>query len=851
MKSHYNRTASEIHRLGFREPFLRSKGGPFIKLLNWFTGIGKTYSASVFAIELFIKEDVIPVFIAPLQSLVKGFADDVKQHGQAQGYADEIEELLRQRGETVRVHRLYSREYHENDRAFFQAAISLYEWLRSNPDVFSELEKREKPTETRSGISKALDDMRRTARICLESSFHDLHPRDDTYEDARAAYTKAALAAISAANRVVRRLIVLDVDRRTYDRPGPTIIAAELVGEMVRRLQPLQAFLDHPGIIVSTASKSQVRQEVYAYDEELGRNKWLTFETLPEFLRELNRDGSLLGKRVSRRPDSARVVMFVDEEEDSYWYLFDQRKSVLNSEGRNDLSVVITEFFTFLDLKWPIAFEKGEDQTIAQKVYEHLEKIADLSPSVWKEFEAEKITAKAKHIVASRRVEIFRHTFESAYPPLVGKFTAGELLGVLERLVHQNDAHNSFKRFREKARVLARLRDTFVESLTQTQAIPPYAAYRRLCELVVDKKYFTMSRASYGEVLDQPGQTFFSGESNIMATEFLKQVELRPETGNQTIRLVYREGEMVAGAFTLYDYLELVLFIAKVLNVESGDDAVTFAREDLERYPALARVRTEVRRLFRTNVATEGLRKETFEDELLTEAFFFNGTKSVVTLEESQRQADEYNLRADVSLTVAITSLRDTPEEDIVQAIGRNNGVYLMSATGGLSGVSSGAFNVGQLQRELQAKGGHVSDMTDVELEVVSAKAIELIARRQRQVTILNDDDPAMGFEVCTGYKGLRNMFHMALPQREDRGYAYLNTYKRHEIDGLVASLDVLLSTDVRSGLVLCQTVARVRTALMNLARGGAGGINQVDHDGHVFRINPRCLPRYRSAQDA
>lgn len=101
-----------------------------------------------------------------------------------------------------------------------------------------------------------------------------------------------------------------------------------------------------------------------------------------------------------------------------------------------------------------------------------------------------------------------------------------------------------------------------------------------------------------------------------------------------------------------------------------------------------------------------------------------------------------------MSLTATITSLRDTPEEDIVQAIGRSNGVYLMSATGGLSGVSSGAFNVGQLQRQLQAKGGHFSDMTDVELEVVSAKAIELIARRERQVTILNDDDPALGFEV-------------------------------------------------------------------------------------------------------
>ena len=81
-----------------------------------------------------------------------------------------------------------------------------------------------------------------------------------------------------------------------------------------------------------------------------------------------------MGRLVSKRPDSASVVKFVDEEGDPSWSLFDQRKSVVTPEGRNDLNIVITEFFTYFDLKWPLAFEGriGSGISLASKVYEHL-----------------------------------------------------------------------------------------------------------------------------------------------------------------------------------------------------------------------------------------------------------------------------------------------------------------------------------------------------------------------------------------------------------------------------------------------------------------------------------------------
>lgn len=847
MKPRSDRTATDIYKLGFKEPYLRSKGGPFIKWLNWYTGVGKTYNASVFALELLLDANVIPVFIAPLQSLVKGFAEDVKKHARASDYADGIEALVRQRNAPVTVHRLFSRDYHVDDRTFFDAVLKLYSWLKTHPEVLHRLERANLAADAKT-MSQAADEMRKKANICLQSKVFELSRGDDLYEDTRATYDKAAKAAHSAADRIVKRLIELDVQARSESKPGPTLLAEKPIADMVRRLQPLQAFLDDPGVIVSTASKAQVKQQVYLFDPKASRLKWHTFDTLPIFLLELNRDGSPLARRLGREVGGVRVVTFVDEEEDSYWYLFDQRKSVLNQAGRNDLNIVITEFFTFLDLKWPRAFERAAPH-LACKVFEHLEKIAEVSQAAARLFEEERVAAKARHLPDSRRIVLLRMLLDRDHPGVSVAFSDGELLQVLHRLIDQNDAHNNFERFNEKARILAKLRDDYLRPLAKAHGVQPYETYRRVCDLVVDKKYFTMSRASFGEVLDQPGQTFFSGESNIMATEFLKQVELLPETAGQTIRLVYHEGTTQRDAFTLFNYLELVLLLAKALAVESGDDAVQFSKDDIERYALLHRFRGEVRSLFQAKLAEEGLHVESEEQELLTEEFFFNGTKSVVTLEESRRQADEYNLPADVNLTITITSLRDTPEDDIARALGESNGVYLMSATGGLPGVSSGAFNVAHLKRLLQAKGGHIAEMSSGELAVVGALATARAAKRHRDVVILDDDEPAPGFNVSSGYHGLLQLVMAPLLQREEPGFSYLNSYKRQEIAGLVASLDVLLSSDVRSGLVLCQTMRRAQKAMRSLASGKTPGIEQLDSDGYLFRIRPEALPAYRGGQ--
>lgn len=837
------RSPSDIFRLGFHEPYLRAKDGPFIKLLNWYTGFGKTYTAAGFAVKLRRECDVIPVFIAPLQSIVAGFSGEIGKH-LSEVYADDVEAEVRRQGETIPIHRLYSIEYQLNDRKFFEAALAFGAWVRAHREMFaSERDTRGDPS---SSLDAKLAELTGKAKTCKDSTFWNLSPSDDMFEDTKEAYLKAARRAHDLAERLTKQVIVRDINSRERFAAGPLYLKEPPVAEMVRRLHPLQAFLDDPGIIITTASKAQVQQHVYIYDEEKGSYGWSKFDNLPLFLKELNRDGSTLGRLVSQRPDSARVVTFVDEEEDSYWYLFDQRKSVVNSEGRNDLNLVISEFFTYFDLKWPLAFDGdlGAGLQLASKVYEYLEHFAEVAKAVDDEFVIERKRTGAAFIPDFRRVAILRKALEERSKSVAESFDNGELLLVLQQLHDRNDAHKAFKRFRQKARVLALLRK-YIEGVTPKRR-SNYERFRTIQDLVCDKKYFTMSRATYGEVLDQPGQTFFTETASVMATDFLKQVELCPDTGRQTVRLRYYEREVPEHAYTLLHYLELVLFMARVLVKDSGEDAIEFSKDDRDRYRELYRFRNDVRRLFKDKVASEGVQQQTSSDELLTEAFFFDSTKSVVTLEESRRQAEEYNRPADVCLTLTITSLRASPEEDIADALGRSNGIYLMSATGGLVSASTGAFNIPQLRRALEAKDGYFSEMTEAELEVVAADAREKMKVRGRKVVILDDAHPSNGFAVSDGFKGLLDAFKKEIPKKEEYGYAPLNRHKEHELEGLVASLDALLSNSMRSGLVLCQTTQHIKKCLQRLANSSDGFVRQDDMTGDLYTIRPSRLPFYR-----
>lgn len=858
-----DRTATDIFRKAFKAPFLRAGAKPFIKHVNWFTGVGKTHGSSTFAVELFLNADAIPVFLAPLQSLVSDFASHVAKQVNDTSYEDELRKLIDQSGAHVPVYRICSEEFHYSDRTFFEAAMTLAKFVQSKPGLQNDLCSVQGAADA-EGLRKDIVTILQKGKLCLTSEHHRLSGDDEDFDRLKEAFDEAAGKVLSKANSIVRRIINLEYRRR--GDPGPlglmpasvrqgNLLAIQPIADMCRRLYPLQCFLDDPGIIVTTAAKAQTQQDIFVTDPETQKQKWKKYQTLFEVLRDINDDASVIGRAASCRHGrppakyASRVMLFIDEEEDSYWQAFEQRLSILNKGGRNDLNRVIKEFVDYFDIAWPLGFMKEQDPHSGPKVLEQVEVFAEISEDVHKSILGEMSAYGLSFLKVERRTEIFIETFKKRFPEKAQWWKSDDdLAEVAKNLYHDGgDAHADFKRLRHKAEVIRRFREFLWDNLPDEMG-SLFDKYLGLMKLVADKKFFLMERVSYGEALDQPHQTFFTDAGAVMSTDFLRQVQLMPATGRQTVRLMYHDGEVPPAAITLLHYLRLVLFIADVLT--GGAKPFRMSQDDQKRYPMLASFKREATALFKARLAEEAIQEQPDSNDLLEEPFFFGTLKSVVTLEESAHQAEEYNRDADICLTVTVTSLQLTPEADIRMALGLSNGIYLMSATGAIAAASSGAFNMRELERIVAEKDGLHERMTEEELDFVQTRALELHQKRQRDVKIFDDEDIFATVGAAEPFEALCRTVETQLADDED--VAIPNVYKRQEIRGLLATLDRLMSTPARSALAICQTTQRIRAALEKLARPGGrlaprgeSFVTQLDHTGNVFEIDPRFLPGY------
>jgi hypothetical protein len=840
------RTLGEVYQLAFLSALKEAGDKPFLKCINWFTGVGKTHSAALFSLELLLQHRIIPVFLAPLQSLVTGFADEIRKHQTSNKLADDIADVLLTRGSPVPVYRLYSVDYHMNNVRFFESTLLLLDWLEQHTLVRESLrEDHEKGP--RNNKKKSFDglmaDVRSKANYCKTSNFLHMSPFADDYDIQRELYRRAARAVVGIATRITRKAIMLEIASRERGPTPHRLLEAPVVSEMVKLLFPLQAFLDRPGIIVSTASKFSTAQEVFIVSDKKVGVVSVPYENVFHFIHEINQEDSPVGSIIFPGHRSVRTITFIDEEEDSYWFLFEQHKSVVNPEGRNDLNEVISEFVKYFDLVWPSSFEKGTNWTLAKKVYYYLGDIAAISSGVWSDFDAERAATSADYLPDVRRLQILRAAFEAYKKDVADLFTDAELREILTELLDNNDSETGFERFKEKARVLSQLRE-FIKEIPRREKDDDYITFRRVRDLIFDKKYFEMSRVSFGEMLDQPGQTFFNQSANIMVTDFFKHTELLNNTGNQTVRLHYHENDVPATAFTLLHYMKFVLFIARIMD-KRGSDQIRMPRIDIDdRYINLDKFRKDVHILFKARNTLDGLNDEINDDELITDEFIYSGTKSVVTLDEAWRQAEEYNYAKNICLTASVTSLRDTPEQDIRYLLARNNGIFLMSATGGLQGTSSGAFNMAHLKKCVEDAEGCFFPMSDIELTVARKRAHEWLDKRERRVQVVDFGFRAHHFPTSEGYSGLSTQFADALLQAAG-SFTNINVHKEREIEGLVCSLDRLLTTNLRSGLCLCISVAWMRRCLRKLAEKWSF-VKQMDATGHHFVIQPQGLPYYR-----
>lgn len=447
---------NDILWLAFLRPFVAAGDKAFCKFVNWFTGFGKTHTAATFSVELFIKHGVYPIFLAPLQSLVSGFEAHLKKNIAGAGFADELTDAIHKHAPRVPVYRFYSNTYHINNTQFFVEAQMLFTWVLAHQDVFSQMEddyKRYKNSATIKSLRAIIADAHNKADQCANSNFLTVSRSADDYHAQRKLYEERALAVITIARRIVAKAIRITIKSRhekAIPLPylDPTFAKQRnIVYDMMCKLFPLQAFLEKPGIIISTASKFAVEQQFIYYDDEKEDCRKRKYADVFQFIYEINQPGNLIAHILKAETGRLRAVTFVDEEEDSYHYLFDQHKSKINNEGKNDLNWVINDFIKFFDISWPRHFEKGTNRTLATNLYRYMTVITEAAPALWSKLDDERAATNCSDVPKQRRVKLFREALDHADNRVSNLFTDRDLWEILVQLIEEHESDRGFLRF--------------------------------------------------------------------------------------------------------------------------------------------------------------------------------------------------------------------------------------------------------------------------------------------------------------------------------------------------------------------------------------------------------------------
>lgn len=826
---------AEVFERSFRRDFLQAQrhGKCFIKHVNLFTGFGKTHSSAKFAIDTLRSfGDVYSIFLVPTQAIAAGMQENLESQPRdwSDQYVLDLHLAGAASGAKVPIYRIFSMEYLRKDKIFHTELVKFGDYLRSNPDLLQAM----KAMQTQKDVKSPHDhvaSMISSAKGCLNSPVMVPAPEVEVTDENESQFESMGKAAYSDANWLMSKLVRLRLAGNSSIKRS-NCFGGQVVTSLYHKLLPMQAFIEQPGIIVTTASKAMTQFSL-CFASESGKVTQETFESLSSFVQSASKPDTNAGKALKRSQDAAQFMVFIDEEEESYWYTFDGRLSEVNKEGDNDLNEVLSQFLRLNDINLHSGFSKVS-KALALKIYHDIKAIAEISSDFMDALCRAYPGVPFDDIRADRLRTEYRAVARNEQQHLDDDYSDSEIDHVVRYILDQ-DGHASFVSFRRKAAVIEALKP-FVSSLPGAKNESDADKLSGLFENVMNKKYFTMNRVAYGEVLDQPLHTFFSDNLSVMSTDFLKRMRVISEPSVQTLVLQYEDGPVDTKHFTLFHYVQLLLVISRLLADERFWGG-TIPQSKQSSYRDLMSFKKALRQTYKSSIIEAGMDQLTFDDEIVDDSFVYESLKSVISLRESRRQNLEYNAARDIALTVTLSALKKTPENDIDQYLGTRNGVYLMSATGGLKSASSGAFNMQQMQTLISRRDGMFFEMSEEEIKLVLMRREHLAPLRARHVKVFETFKPEAIASGSTTYSFLsKQLLKMLQEGSAPQVIKKLkNGYKVAELKTIIASLDELARSEISSGLVLAQSLAMFKPALRKMADSGTGLIEMVDNEGDVF----------------
>jgi hypothetical protein len=784
------------------------------------TSSGKTYSASRFVVEMFSQHGVIPIYIAPIKRLLEDFESEVRA-------------AMKQRGLDIPIYRIYARTDFENDDRVLDEVIpfctTAKRYLVGTRDLLSPFEDdvniddaklnhggKLTPAEWLKRAESAIHRYRRFREILKYS------PTDQSLvEDMRKAMSAMWSGLNALCRGIVEKEILNDYKDNLFHHPD--------LRSMLLKLVPVNLFIQQPGIIIATASKFASKPiEYFVEYSRLG---------MPSL--KHGKSENFFTWAAAREE---RFAILVDEEEEAYEYLFKALKQDLTNRDV-DLHRVIYAFFHHFDLTGFSDYADYEGEAFARKFFDAS------GPMLFslKEIKESILSTADLNEQIDRLGDL----------PCFSGFERAWLRILVLDFFSKHDIHNGFVRLKEKLKILETIK-SFISETIKPWPDPDFSehvfdVYRRLERIFHDKKRILASVRTLNDLRDDLAYLFFNERLEVFEHEVLERIRIIPAIAHHNLELTssdaLKEDDSIRrqrNSFSLGEFLRFVMLITRIMlktPIETPPDDKKSRITD-NQWSVLHRYR---RKIGGWKIDKDALPKVTegAPDETLSPETVFRRNKFALSIVEDEASRQEYadDLR---TMSIAATVLKRTPEDllDTFLSSKRRankdlpgNIVYLISATGGLTGCWGG-FNIPYMTERLADVNGIVLGATDNEMAFMLDFRNYRKAKRTINVTDFDRDNFLSRINPGEGYKRLEREI---LAEMEAPGLSHSverNPYKLDELRYFSALLWRLSGTAERSAIGFTQTVSKVKAVLDGLARRGCG-VSADESIRGLYRFDP------------
>jgi hypothetical protein len=808
----------------FTEPLsvAAQRRAPVIKGVYEPTGSGKTFASIRMAADaLRSTHPAVPIYIAPIRRLVDDFAAEVTA-------------VLKGGDNDIPIYRLYARADFENNEAILDeigpfcatakkhlvSASSRAEGAGNEAEVDTQGSK--SPADWLAIIERAVKQYRGSREWARAS------PGDSQAVEQMAEAMERIWRGLRwISQQLVKRELLQDYRLALFDNVH--------LRPMLLRLSPLDLFEKRPGLIIATASKfASGARQARLKTNKLGvrRVEFQAYDTYFEWVRDRQE----------------RFLLLIDEEEESYSFLFRALKKDLTNRDV-DLHRVVYAFFHHFDVAGLAAYADEEGDAFARKLFdvtaELTSQLADVRDAIDGALDAREQVERLRQVAC------------------LSSFRSQELRLLVDDFFGKNDIQNGFAKLRQKLEILEAIKNFIKEEhrpwpdATRSSGESPFDVYRRLVSVFHDKKHILAARATIREVGGELEYLFFNERLEVFEHEILRQVRVAPAIANRNLELVTADALLEQNiarqrnSFSLGEFLRFVMLMTRILlraPIEAPNES---------RYSRITDHQANVLHRYRRKVGNWGINKaelplitKAAPEETLTEETVFRRSKFALSIVEDPGPRGEYadDLRV---MTIAATVLRRTPEDALATflrapselgeaATAPGNVAYLMSATGGMGGCW-GSYNLSYLEARLGVANGSV--MRSEPSEFMFMREFRHHRASKRSLSVVNFDRNDFIARVGAGeiYSNIERELMLEAQAPDLRGAIERNPYKLDELRYLCALLARLAAGSDRSAMAFTQTVANFKSALDALARRGMG-VRADEYTRGLYIVDPRAF---------